>query len=352
MAVSFAGRPPRPDDAATVGLVDVRENDRWIPLGESRAWCWQQGCMLQWRPRSTDEVVWNDQFGGRLVCHVLNVETRTRRTLRWPIYALAPDGRWAVTLDFGRVNQLRPGYGYAGLTDPFAHIAAPEASGIWRVDLDTGARALLVSLADVAGMPWPHGEFGRAPHWFNHLLVSPDGTRVSFLHRWRVGTAGWKTRLMTAGACGGDIRVLDDCGEASHYIWRDPGHLLVWADRPPAGPGFYVLQDGAGSAHRVGEGAMEQNGHCSFLAGGEWIVNDTYPDPDRLQHLYLYHVPTHRRIELGAFHTPDEYRDEWRCDLHPRSSPDGRSIVIDSAHAGHGRQLYLLDVRGIVDGSN
>jgi Tol biopolymer transport system component len=33
--------------------------------------------------------------------------------------------------------------------------------------------------------------------------------------------------------------------------------------------------------------------------------------------------------------------------LHPRFSRDGRSVTIDSPHLG-GRQIYLIDIRGIV----
>ena len=41
--------------------------------------------------------------------------------------------------------------------------------------------------------------------------------------------------------------------------------------------------------------------------------------------------------------------DEWRCDLHPRVSPDGRLITIDSPHGGDGRQMYLIDVGTLVN---
>src|ERR1051325_10187845 len=43
MEVDFENRSPRPDDVIAVGMIDLRDGDRWIPLGESRAWCWQQG---------------------------------------------------------------------------------------------------------------------------------------------------------------------------------------------------------------------------------------------------------------------------------------------------------------------
>ena len=33
MKVGFEHRSPRPDDVIEVGMVDLKENDRWIPLG-------------------------------------------------------------------------------------------------------------------------------------------------------------------------------------------------------------------------------------------------------------------------------------------------------------------------------
>ena len=80
---------------------------------------------------------------------------------------------------------------------------------------------------------------------------------------------------------------------------------------------------------------MTRNGHCTYLPGNEWILNDAYPDEERNQELYLYHVETGKKISLGEFHTPGPYTGEWRCDLHPRFSPDGRLVTIDSPHGGN-----------------
>ena len=77
-------------------------------------------------------------------------------------------------------------------------------------------------------------------------------------------------------------------------------------------------------------------------------MNDTYPDREkREQHVYLYETASGKRIPLADLHSPPEYTGEWRCDTHPRFSPDGKKVVVDSAHNG-GRQLYLIDVSGIV----
>jgi hypothetical protein len=81
---------------------------------------------------------------------------------------------------------------------------APDDAGIWRIVMETGESRLLVSFAQAAAIPFEPGYSANAKHWFNHLLVSPDGSRFIFLHRWR-GDAegkGFSTRLFTASAAG------------------------------------------------------------------------------------------------------------------------------------------------------
>ncbi len=345
MEVDFEHRSPGPDDVIKVGMVDTGAGDRWTELGETRAWNWQQGCMLQWLPGSKDEVLWNDRAAGDYVCHILNVRTRKKRTIPSAIYALSPDARWAVTCDFRRLNHSRPGYGYAGLPDPNRETAIPEDVGIWKVDLATGRKQLIISIADAARIPYPGGYSKGAKHWFNHLLVSPDGKRFIFLHRWRGDKegAGFSTRMFTAGADGKDLHILDPNGRTSHFIWRDPHNVLAWAGHPSHGDKFYLFRDKTSQVEVVAPDLMPLNGHCTYLPGNRWILNDTYPDRNRLQHVYLYDTVSKVRRPLGDFHSPAEYTGEWRCDTHPRFSPDGKKVVIDSAHNG-GRQLYLLDI--------
>ena len=231
---------------------------------------------------------------------------------------------------------------------PTPGIWAPEDAGVWRIDLDTGATELIVSIAQVAALPYPRGDLSAAKHYFNHLLFSPDGTRFIFLHRWRFGQGGFHTRMLTAGLDGGDIRVVDDFGQTSHFIWRDPAHILAWSWHPSHESKFYLYGDGDKRVELVGDGVMEYNGHCTYLPGGGWVLNDTYPLGDeRIQELYVYEVATGKRVELGAWPAPTPYTGEWRCDLHPRSSRDGRLVTVDSAHAGE-RQMYLVDLEGLV----
>lgn len=348
MEVDFEGRSPRPEDEIALGLIDLQDGDRWSEIGRTQAWCWQQGCMLQWRPGSAREVLWNAREGDAFVCRVLDVDSGRSRTLPRAVYSLSPDGKTAVCADFRRIQDMRPGYGYAGLPDPNAGVLAPDDVGIWAQDMDTGASELIVSVAQIAALPYPHGDLSAAKHYFNHLLFSPDGTRFIFLHRWRFGDGPFHTRMLTAALDGTDVRVVDDYGKTSHFIWRDPARILAWSWHPSAESAFYLYGDGDGQVEPVGQGAMRVNGHCTYLPGGRWVLNDTYPLGEaRTQELYLYDVASDRRVELGALTAPAEYTGEWRCDLHPRANRAGTQVMVDSAHAG-GRQMYLLDVSEIL----
>jgi len=350
MEVDFEHRSPKPDDVIKIGMVDLKKGDKWTELASSRAWCWQQGCMLQWRPGSKNEILWNDRTGEGFVCHILNVKTGKERTLPYPIYTISPDGRTAVVPDFTRIQDMRPGYGYPGLPDPRTDELAPKDSGIFRIDLETGKRELIISIADIAAFGRIPGEPKNAKHYFNHLLFNTDGTRFIFLHRWRSsGQRGYGTRMLTARPDGKDIRVVDSYGKTSHFIWRDERHILAWAWHPSGGNAFYLYQDGTDKVEIVGKDVMTKNGHCTYLSGNEWILNDVYPDKERKQNVYLYHVATGKTVLLGAFYSPPQYNGEWRCDTHPRFSPDGRSVVIDSPHDGNGRQMYLIDISAIVE---
>lgn len=353
--VDFEGRSPKAGDAIRVGMVDLQDKDRWIELGTTRAWNWQQGCMLQWLPGAKNDVIWNDREDDRFVARILNVKTRRLRTLPCPVYTISPDGKTAIAPDFRRLNDCRPGYGYAGLPDPNRSVSAPDDAGVWRMDLKTGRQKLLFSFADAVKVPFT-GRDGAAfqpgaKHWFNHLLFNTDGTRFFFLHRWRnpdQQPPGFHTRAFTCDREGKNWYCIDPHGATSHFIWRDPQHIMAWAWHPSHSDKFYLYKDRTNEVSVVAPDGMTQNGHNTYIPGmkNEWVLNDTYPDKQRQQHPYLYHLPSRRKVPLGHFHAPVEYSGEWRCDTHPRSSRDGKMVCIDSPHAG-GRQMFVIDVKDL-----
>jgi hypothetical protein len=297
-------------------------------------------------------VIWNDREGDHFVARVLDVKTHRQRTLPAPIYALSPDGRTSLAPDFRRLHDWRPGYGYAGIADPNAAKQVPTDAGIWRMDLKSGKVSLVIPFSEAARIPYGRGAWDGASHWFNHLLFSTGGARFSYLHRWGVrrpdGSVPFTTRMFTARPDGSDVYCVDPNGRTSHYIWRDARHILAWAWHPSHGEKFYLFEDQSDRVEVVGPEVMTVNGHCTYLPGNRWILNDTYPDKQGNQNPYLYNTVSGTRVPLGHFPLPKEYAGEWRCDTHPRYSPDGTKVTIDGAHTGAGRQIFLIDVKGLV----
>lgn len=366
MKTDFEGRSPKAGDEIEIGMVDTQDGCKWVKLGTSKAWGWQQGCQLQFIPQSKSKVIWNDREGGKFVSRIVDVQTRKMRTINTPVYALSPDGKWAVTVDYSRVNDMRKGYGYSGIPDKLAAEKFPSNAGIWKVDLKTGQKKLIVSHADAMKIPNPlDPEFADAKHWFNHLLVSPDGKRFIFLHRWRYPDAartakykdvgGFGTRMFTASVDGGDLRAIDPYNYTSHFIWdTESKNVVAWTRIPRNGEmrkGFYVIADSpTEKISLIGEGVMTDNGHNTFLSNHpEWILNDTYPREwtQHRQEVYIYNVKTGEKKVIARLNSPKGYKGELRCDTHPRSTPDGTKVIVDSAHDG-GRQIYMFDISELI----
>lgn len=341
--VDFADRRPTPEDAARVCLVDDETGDL-TRIASTRAWDFQQGSMLQWLGPDYDRrVVFNDREGGAFVARICDVETGETRTVPRPVYGVAPDGETAYTLDYGRLDVTRPGYGYAsagGDTDLAPH---PPDDGVFRVSLADGDDELLVSLADLAAFD-PVDSFDCGLHWVNHVQVSPGGERVAFIHRSETpGDSRWFDRLFAVGADGSDLRLLSS-GFVSHYDWRTDGELVAWT-REGDRTCFHRYRVGSGAAPEpFAPGAIPEDAHNSFSPDGRWMLGDTYPDEERRRHLFLWDCERGRRVDLGGFYSEPVERSSLRCDLHPRWDRRGERVCFDSTHEGT-RQQYVLDVR-------
>lgn len=329
------------------GAVEICVHDRSRGtsrvLARSRAFNFQQGSMAQWLGGERgDQVVFNDVIGSKLGCKIVTLDGM-ERSLPWPVQALHPAGVQALSLNYRRLARMRPEYGYQVEVENFTPDQPLQSDGVWSVDLQSGESQLLISLEALARID-PRNEMVDADHKVNHAVFSPCGGRFVFMHRW-FGSRGKFSRLYCVNRDGTDLRLLLDHRMVSHYAWKDENSLLVWARAPLGGDRYYIVDMSAGVCVASPAGTLDQfgDGHPSFSPDGQWIVTDTYPDRARMRHLLLYHLPSARMIEVGAFFAPWRYDGAQRCDLHPRWSPDGQRISIDSAHEGI-RRTYVLDV--------
>jgi hypothetical protein len=347
--VGFAGRRPSAGDAVEVGILDLDGGRQWTPVGESRAWSWQQGPMAQWVPGSR-RLVWNDRnSSGRFVGRSLDVDTGSKGVLPRPVYALDPAGGTAFSLNFARLEAVRPGYGYAGGSDPSLDEAAPRDDGIWKLDLASGADRLILSLHDAVRVMRRHfGLSDRVRHmlsryryWFNHIKISPDGRRFTVKLRFRGRRPGspWSDAQgvsLSCGVDGSDCRVV--ARGTSHVIWLGPKQLYLWQR-----DGVYLYRDATNGWTRdrqLGPGIILQNAHLRHIPSDP--LRFVFDTPYRREiDLFIFDEPANAATRIARFrnHVPDN--GEFRCDLHPVPSPSGDRVVVTSLQDG-GRQLYLV----------
>jgi hypothetical protein len=162
---------------------------------------------------------------------IADLETGESSVLTHPIYAIHPSGEFALTVNFERLSNCRPGYGYPLAGGDDVPTFDDEDDGIYRIDLDTGARELLVSLGEVCSRD-PKPDFRRGPTWLTHLMWNPSGTRFAFYHRWRNQQGHFRSRLFTADADGGELFMFPDTEVYSHMSWRSDDEFTIWAARP------------------------------------------------------------------------------------------------------------------------
>jgi len=373
----------RPDSSARIGCFDLQDGDRFHVLGETTAWNWQMGSQLQWLDgapgrqliyncRTDDAGAFYPGFGSTIV----DLDSGAKRVLPMPVYVVAPDSRYALSVDYRRLYVTHRTIGYSEAGGPFELPLAPEGDGIHAIDLATGGTRLVLSYQDLRRFH-PRASMDRAIHWVSHIEINPSSSRVLFLHRWTERVEDetcFLHRLLTMNPDGSDLRLLE-CSDhplpqlaqdfdpdavgtfdyekseyqISHPLWRDDEHIVVWS--PHAGRiRYHLYHDSIGGAvEAIGEGVLVENGHMSFSpVNRRWLLSDTYPDARTHERvLFLFDMQTGRRHALGSFYATPALGKENRCDLHPRWSRDGRQVCIDSVHESQ-RQMYLLDVSGIV----
>lgn len=339
----------RADGRAEILMLD-RQDCTCKTIAITSAWNHQQGSMAQWLPWDAgDSLIYNDCAGDLLVSRVLGPGGE-QTIVPWPIQSVHPVKPIALSLNYRRLAHLRPEYGYSLDVTNFAPDEAPELDGLWRIDLRSGGRRLLYSIADLAARE-PRPEMQSSQHKVNHAMYSPAGTRCAFLHRW-LGARGRFSRLYVADTDTSELRLLMDDRMVSHYNWLGEDRLIVWGRASEAGDRYYLIDVVTGERQVLGEGILDDygDGHPSFSPDQRWLVTDSYPDRARERRLLLYSLDRGERIDLARLYAPWKFDGAVRCDLHPRWSPDGRWLSIDSAHTG-GRMSYFLNVGAICAGT-
>ena len=338
---------PDPLNEAEILLFDENDGNSFRIIGETHTWNVQQGCMLQLLgSNNTSKIIYNDIRDGRYCAVVKDVMCGKERVLPMPVYTISMDGKTALTLDFSRLHNLRPGYGYAALPEKTKGVALPNETCIWKMDIETGEVMPLLKYTDFANFqPRPEMLEAGSVHKVNHLMLSPDGKRFMVLYRWYCGQRKY-TRLITCNIDGTDMYLLSDDDMVSHCCWKDNEHIVAFENKHNGGTGYYLMTDKTQEYQHLWP-QLCNDGHPSYCpTDNELVVFDTYPDRARMQEVKIARDTDVKGKDikvLARIFAPFKYDNETRCDLHPRWSSDGKKICFDACFEGH-RGLYVVSV--------
>lgn len=378
--VTFDGRNIEPSDNCQVGWWDIIQKE-FHKIGETTAFNWQQGSMLQWLPDSPDHIIFNTEKANRGHSKIVDLEGNLVRELPVSIYSLHPEGRFALGIQFEHLAYCREGYNYSSVFDPQWDKTINPEDGIFRIDLETGKKNKIISTeALTQSCALEHQK--ETHHWLEHMMWNHSGSRFAFFHRWSPqDSTGSKhiTRLYTANADGSDLFCFPDSGFYSHMGWRDDKNFTIWGAlskqstavnrvppvirailRPiydqlssalpgkvresllPTG-GYIEFEDKKEEGHYLNEDLNTINGHNTWSKNRRYMLADTYQDKDSYRHLFIYDHHTQKIIPIGKFFSPfnDSY---YRCDLHPRFNEDETAVIIDSAHQNNKHQMFIIDI--------
>jgi hypothetical protein len=321
-----------------------------IEIGESEAWTYQQGSMLQWLTNNdSDNIIYNYKKDTILGCIIYNIKNHEKRFIPWPIQCIHPSGNYAYSLNYLRLLLMNSEYGYVLKVDNFnENNCNQENDGIWLLDLKSGKEKLIITIANLLTIQ-PREDMYNSDHGINHILVSPDGNRIIFIHRWITKYNKRISRLYTSRFDGDRLKLLLDNDMVSHYCWLDNHNILTYASTNNQGDGYYIIDCYQDQISSVISNDIKSygDGHPSIAPIGRWIITDTYPNKARVRKLLLWNINDGRIIEIGSFYSPLKYEGGLRCDLHPRWDHSGKYVSIDSTHEGV-RKSYVIDVSAII----
>lgn len=304
-------------------------------IGVTHSYNWQQGCRVQWIDET--RLIYNSFDGQKYVGNLLDVKAESIvMTFGLPVQDAFQD-HYFLAINYRRIMRLRPDYGYrnlARLSDSDMKDLAHD--GIWKVDFKSAKSELIVSLDKLASLQ-PKESFDGADHKVNHVMISPQGDRFIFIHRWYRSGRRFDRLVLSDFH---KLTVLSDNEMVSHMCWVDNDTLFGYL-RHENRDGFYFINliDGTFTPCEPLNDLAYGDGHPS--CHDDLIVVDSYPDKSRMQHLTLYNIKTQKITPLLEVFQSVGFQGESRCDLHPRFSMDGRRIYFDSVFGGSRRLCYI-----------
>lgn len=330
------------DTLCEIGYIDITSGD-FHKISETYAWCWQQGSRLRWHPVSHNCVLFNDADQNGYCAKIIDIYSgKCVQKFSTPLYDVTLDFKYGLTLNYSRLQRMRPGYGYNFFKDTTENEFAPSNDGIWRIDLNNNSKKLLFSLKELSQkIDSPE----RYIHYLNHISISPDGKKFFFFHIYKEqNLKNWNTVLYLSNINGENLTSLENCDRVSHYCWCDNDEIMVTC-RKKNGKEYYCIFDlKSGAKTIIDNKNLNTDGHPNKISHTEWYLTDTYPLKYSCQKIKVFNLSEGHIETVASFYHDYRMRGEKRCDLHPSITTDGQLVSVDTTFQNGKRSVLLMNI--------
>ena len=233
--------------------------------------------------------------------------------------------------------------GYPGAYNWTEGVDHPEDDGIFRVDVDTGERTLMVSYAQMAdalrAADFPMD--GNAL-FVNHTLWSRNSERMYTFARANWNVRGVRINVPLSFKKDGTELTLHETHIGGHPEWLDDRHVIGKHDRQQAV--YDVIEKKVVDYWGGRDIFPNPEGDIALSPNGDWFVNGF---DRRSQNIYtVFHRPTKRYALIEATSVEGWESGDLRIDGSPAWNRTADTILIPGLANDGTRQLFLLHVDG------
>lgn len=357
----FDDHMPVLGDIAEVCIIDLEKHTIYSAY-KTKSWGFQTGTNVRFG--ATDRHVYcNDIINGTAVCVRIDLDSGETIAFAGPMYSVAPDESCIVSFPLELFDITQLGYGcppkqsgkYQSLS-----FGASKTEGIWRTDLATNKKTLIVSLEAAAAVVPEKPPVDKYTYYFWHSKFNKQGTRIYQVLRciFANDPVNVNSINLTFKPDGSEIFYTTPNypvwgAVGGHPNWHPNGEYLIRCLRMEDRKERFVKIRYDGSEFKILSNKIEGTGHPSIDANDQYIIWDTQKTSGDNKSVSL-HICDLRSEEaqvvcmLPTIKWEGRLKDSvFRLDGHPAWSRDYKKVSLQAAHEGK-RQLFIVDLSKMI----
>lgn len=352
LRTDYQDHMPGADSRADVVLLDCKNDYAVRKIDTTGAWNFQQGTMFYWNPDAPNtQLFFNDRAPdtNKVFTVLIDIETGKRiREYRFdetPFAngGVAQAGGFFLGLNYGRLARLRPVTGYPEVYDWTTGTLHPKDDGIFKVDIKTGDKSLLVSFHQLAEALRPtRPDVDEKALFINHSLNNRDGDRVYFYVRGDFEDREKRLDVPFTINTDGTGLTLHALHIGGHPEWAE-GHRLIGKHDDQQ---IIYDTDTQQVVEVLGDRTIFKNpgGDVALSPDGTWLANGHRYGKTN-SYVFL-NRKTGDVLRAGPFPTDHWTSGELRIDAAPCWNRSSNQIVFPAIadDATRTRQMFLVEV--------